>query len=335
MALATKLRKGIGPRMKAHLAALSAAALLLAAGSPLSAQSPSAELAAGHVDAVILQLSPAKDAAAHDLLCRAYYSEDHFDESVRECEAAVAAEPANSSYQRWLGSAYGQKAGHTNRFSAFGIAKKAHAAMEKAVQLDPQSADALSDLGEYCVNATASSAAAAGPEFARLRAKTPRRRRAPRPRPARRIARKRAISLPHEKEFTASAPRSCRRRLRRSPPALPTSRQQKRRSCPRFDLRRLEQVHASYSLERRRRHMNQPRRQMAQQLYTAATSAALAPAGTPRTAASIPNSAAASLRAAIPPEPKSPTPPRSPSQRTTPPRRRPLPPSKIEDRDIA
>jgi tetratricopeptide (TPR) repeat protein len=139
--------------MKAHLAALAAVALLLAAGSPLSAQSPSAELAAGHVDAVIMQLSPAKDAAAHNLLCRAYYSEDHFDESVRECEAAVAADPANSNYQRWLGSAYGEKAGHSGKFSAFGIAKKAHAAMEKAVQLDPHSADAISDLGDYCVSA--------------------------------------------------------------------------------------------------------------------------------------------------------------------------------------
>lgn len=138
--------------MKAHLTALSAAALLLSASS-LSAQTPSAELAAGHVDAVILQLSPAKDAAAHNLLCRAYYSEDHFDEAVRECEAAVAAAPTNSSYQRWLGSAYGQKAGHAGKLSAFGIAKKAHSAMEKAVQLDPKSADALSDLGEYCVSA--------------------------------------------------------------------------------------------------------------------------------------------------------------------------------------
>jgi tetratricopeptide (TPR) repeat protein len=138
--------------MKAHLAALSAAALLLSASS-LSAQSPSAELALGHVDAVILQLSPPKDAAAHNLLCRAYFSEDHFDEAVRECEAAVAAAPTNSNYQRWLGSAYGEKAGHTGKFGAFGIAKKAHSAMEKAVQLDPRSADALSDLGEYCVNA--------------------------------------------------------------------------------------------------------------------------------------------------------------------------------------
>ncbi len=62
--------------------------------------------------------------------------------------------PANSNYQRWLGSAYGPRRPATrNRFSAFGIAKKAHAAMEKAVQLDPQSADALSDLGEYCISA--------------------------------------------------------------------------------------------------------------------------------------------------------------------------------------
>jgi tetratricopeptide (TPR) repeat protein len=141
--------------MKIHLTVLSAAALLLPVffAPQLAAQSTSAELASGHVDEVILQLSPARDAEAHHLLCRAYYSEDHFDEAVRECEAAVAAAPANSNYQRWLGSAYGEKAAHSGKFAAFGLAKKAHAAMEKAVQLDPHSADALSDLGEYCVNA--------------------------------------------------------------------------------------------------------------------------------------------------------------------------------------
>jgi tetratricopeptide (TPR) repeat protein len=142
-------------RLKTHLAALSAAALLLAAffAPQLTAQSASAALAAGHVDEVITLLSPANDAEAHNLLCRAYYSEEHFDEAVHECEAAVAAAPANSSYQRWLGSAYGQKAGRSGKFSAFGLARKAHSAMEKAVQLDPKSADAVSDLGEYCVNA--------------------------------------------------------------------------------------------------------------------------------------------------------------------------------------
>jgi tetratricopeptide (TPR) repeat protein len=105
------------------------------------------------VDAVILLLSPPKNGAEHNLLCRAYYSEDHFDEAVHECEAAVAAGPGSANYERWLGEAYGQKAGHSGKFAAFGLAKKASAAWSKAIQLDPGNADALSDLGDFSVDA--------------------------------------------------------------------------------------------------------------------------------------------------------------------------------------
>jgi len=142
--------------MKSNLVALSAAALFFSAcfAPQLSAQAGvSSALAQGHVDEVVLQLSPAKDAAAHNLLCRAYYSEDHADESVRECEAAASSAPGNELYQHWLGRAYGLKAGHTSAFTAFGLAKKAHAAMERAVQIDPKNVEALSDLGDFCVNA--------------------------------------------------------------------------------------------------------------------------------------------------------------------------------------
>jgi len=139
--------------MKLQLAVFSAAALVLTLPPQLSAQSASTLLAQGHVDEVIAQLSPAKDAAAHNLLCRALYSEDHFDEAVHECEAAVAAAPGNASYLRWLGEAYGQKAGHTGKMSAFGLAKKASATWEKALQIDPQNVDALSDLGDFSVDA--------------------------------------------------------------------------------------------------------------------------------------------------------------------------------------
>jgi len=136
--------------MKSCLAALVAAALLFAPA--LQAQTATA-LAQGHVDEVIATLTPAKDASAHILLCRAFYSEDHADEAIRECEAAVVAAPGNAADHMWLGRVYGLKAGHSGAMSAFGLAKKAHANMEKAVQLDPHSADALSDLGDYCVNA--------------------------------------------------------------------------------------------------------------------------------------------------------------------------------------
>jgi len=141
--------------MKPHTAALSAAALLalVFASTRLMAATPAALLASGQVGAVIAQLSPAKDAAEHSLLCRAFYSEEHIDEAVHECEAAANAAPASSEYQRWLARVYGAKAEHVGKLSAFGLAKKIHAAMERAVQLDPHSADALSDLGDYDVDA--------------------------------------------------------------------------------------------------------------------------------------------------------------------------------------
>jgi tetratricopeptide (TPR) repeat protein len=152
---AMEFRKGLSLRMKAHLAVLSVAILLVPASfvPRLFAQSATAALAKGHVDEVIAQLTPARDAAAHNLLCRAYYSEDHGDEALGECQASVAAEPGNAHYQLWLGRVYGFKAGHSGAISAFGQAKKAHAAMEKAVQLDPKYIDAVSDLGDYAVSA--------------------------------------------------------------------------------------------------------------------------------------------------------------------------------------
>ena len=148
-----QFRKGPALCMKPYPAALFAAVFLCIPALHAQSSSPAAALAQGHVDEVIAMLAPAKDASAHNLLCRAFYSEDHADEAIRECEAAVAAAPGNAVFHMWLGRAYGLKAGHSGAMSAFGLAKKAHVNMEKAVQLDPHSADAISDLGDYCVNA--------------------------------------------------------------------------------------------------------------------------------------------------------------------------------------
>lgn len=141
--------------MKLYNAALHAATLLavFCFSSQLFAITPTAALAQGRIDETITLLSPAKDAAAHNLLCRAYYAEEHPDEAIHECEAAVTAAPGNASYQLWLGRVYGLKAGRVSALSAFGLAKKSRASMERAVQLDPHSADALSDLGDFCVEA--------------------------------------------------------------------------------------------------------------------------------------------------------------------------------------
>ncbi|MGC1159875.1 MAG: hypothetical protein WA891_18945 [Acidobacteriaceae bacterium] len=95
------------------------------------------------------------DAEAHNLRCRVYYQEELWDQAVLDCEAAVQFTPADSNFHLWLGRAYGQKAAHASIVSAYPLARKAHAEFEQAVQLDPQNAAALADLGEFDVLAPA------------------------------------------------------------------------------------------------------------------------------------------------------------------------------------
>jgi tetratricopeptide (TPR) repeat protein len=89
----------------------------------------------------------------HNLLCRVHFAEERWDAAVSECERSVALNPRSSLNQLWLGRAYGEKADHSSWFSAIGLAKKAHAAFEKAVQLDPNGVEARSDLSEYYIEA--------------------------------------------------------------------------------------------------------------------------------------------------------------------------------------
>jgi tetratricopeptide (TPR) repeat protein len=138
------------------------AMLLFLGASPLFADYTPAEtlLRQGRVDEagnVLRQAMATKaaDARTHLLLCRVYYSQDKADEAVRECEMAAAMDPSNSDFQMWLGRAYGLKASQANMLSAFSIAKKVHNAFERAVQLDPTNAAAMSDLGQFYVQAPA------------------------------------------------------------------------------------------------------------------------------------------------------------------------------------
>lgn len=97
--------------------------------------------------------SDPRNYAAHQLLCRVDYAIELEDAAISECEAAVADAPANSDNYLWLGRAYGLKALRANPVSAFRLARRVAAAFERAVQLDPANAAALSDLGEFYVGA--------------------------------------------------------------------------------------------------------------------------------------------------------------------------------------
>lgn len=93
------------------------------------------------------------NALAHQLLCRTFYSIERDDAAIPECEAAVNDASSTSDNYLWLGRAYGLKASRANPISAFRLARKVVAAFERAVQLDPASTPALSDLGEFYVAA--------------------------------------------------------------------------------------------------------------------------------------------------------------------------------------
>lgn len=97
----------------------------------------------------------ANDANAHNLLCRVYYQEERWPLAVQECEKAVHLAPGNSMFHLWLGRAYGESAEHSSLLTAFNFARKLHAQFETAVQLDPANVQALSDIGEYYVEAPA------------------------------------------------------------------------------------------------------------------------------------------------------------------------------------
>lgn len=135
---------------------------LLALSLPLRADHAQAEslLQQGRVDEAATLLreivsSQPDNAKARQLLCRVYYAQEMADNAVRECELAAAADPNDSDTQMWLGRAYGLKASKANALAAFSIAKKVRSAFERAVQLNPANVHAMSDLGEYYVDAPA------------------------------------------------------------------------------------------------------------------------------------------------------------------------------------
>jgi len=97
------------------------------------------------------------DSYSHQLLCRVYYSQEMADPAIHECQLAAAVTTATreeaSDNQLWLGRAYGMKAQHAGPFAGFSLARKVQASFSRAVDLNPSNVAALSDLGEYDVDA--------------------------------------------------------------------------------------------------------------------------------------------------------------------------------------
>jgi len=93
------------------------------------------------------------NAAAWNLQCRIYLAQGRWEDAIASCQRAVQLDSGNSSYHLWLARAYGEKASHSSLVSAYKTAKLAHAEFEAAVSLDGNNGEALSDLGQYYVEA--------------------------------------------------------------------------------------------------------------------------------------------------------------------------------------
>ena len=89
------------------------------------------------------------DARAHQHLGRIAMHETRFSEAITHLEKAAEVEPSVAEHQVWLGRAYGQLAVRSGFAKKFGLAKRARAALERAVELDPSSIDARSSLIQF------------------------------------------------------------------------------------------------------------------------------------------------------------------------------------------
>ena len=141
--------------MKHRCAVLLSAFLIPGAGGyAQSLAAARADARLGKVDAAIADLSSApKTAETHALLCSLYGSIEKRDAAIAECEAASAAAPGSSDYALGLARAYGDKADHSGALTGMRMVGKVRGNFERAVQLDPNSVDALSDLGEFYTDA--------------------------------------------------------------------------------------------------------------------------------------------------------------------------------------
>ena len=130
----------------------------LPARAPYAADTPQPLLAAGRADDAIQTLEQQirqnpTEAEAHNLLCRAYFMLDEWDKGIADCERARNLDPQRSLYFLWMGRIYGEKASRAGFLSAAGLAKKVRSSFERAVELNPRSWEARTDLAEFYLEA--------------------------------------------------------------------------------------------------------------------------------------------------------------------------------------
>lgn len=126
----------------------------VSAQTPLALALPLAR--AGKVDVALAELNNgSKDADVQSLRCRLFASIDRRDDAIQACEAAVTGAPDDSMYALELARAYGAKADHSSALTGMRMVSKVRSNFERAVQLDGNNVEALSDLGQFYVEAPA------------------------------------------------------------------------------------------------------------------------------------------------------------------------------------
>lgn len=93
------------------------------------------------------------DAQAQNLACRVQFTLAHWDAAIRDCQQAIRLDPQSSDSHMWLGRALGEKANKSSFLSAFQLGKRVLSEFQLATQLNPRNGEALSDLGEFYVEA--------------------------------------------------------------------------------------------------------------------------------------------------------------------------------------
>lgn len=134
---------------------VAAASLMLAASA--SAQNGEAGIAAftanryadarRELDAAVREHP--NDARAHHYLGRIAMHETRFGDAIAHLQRAAELEPSVAEHQILLGRAYGQMAVRSGLTKKLGFAKRARAALERAVELDPASIEARSGLIQF------------------------------------------------------------------------------------------------------------------------------------------------------------------------------------------
>ncbi|MGH9589586.1 MAG: tetratricopeptide repeat protein [Terracidiphilus sp.] len=122
---------------------------LAQAGSALQAGEASKALS-------LLQSAPQSGpsaAEAQNVECRVRFTLQQWSAAAKACAQAVRLDGQNSNYHLWLGRAVGEEAGAASFLNAYSLGKQARLEFETAVRLDPRNAEALSDLGEFYVEA--------------------------------------------------------------------------------------------------------------------------------------------------------------------------------------